>query len=435
LKKLSLFLGPAILALLFSFTFLSCGGGKKNSPASTAVTGVSLNKASAGLAVGGMEALTATVAPANATNKAVTWSSSNASVATVSGSGADGLNGLVTAIAPGTATITATTVDGNKTATCTVTVSTIIAAGYEVGADSKSHAMLWTDGAAKQLSGNPSNAYSVFVSGSDVYVAGSEEGSDGKPRATLWKNGAAQRLSDLESKAASVSVSGNDVYVAGYEAVPGYSLYAPTLWKNGTAEHVTAAANIYSYTPLPTYVFVSGSDVYVGCTLAGYSHIWTNGVKMELNPSGYATINSLYASGNTLYCAGWGIGFGTRAVIFKVVGSDVTPQYLDAGASAANSVFVSGSNVYAAGYTGSPLPGMTEESRRAKVWKDGAAQALSDSRSEASSVFVSGGDVYVGGHEFVGNDAGDQRARVWKNGTAQNLSNRQSGVASVYVVK
>src|SRR5262249_27095642 len=61
--------------------------------------------------------LTATVAPANATNQNVSWSSANASIATVNASG------LVTAVAPGSTTITVTTQDGAKTATCTVTVT------------------------------------------------------------------------------------------------------------------------------------------------------------------------------------------------------------------------------------------------------------------------------------------------------------------------
>ena len=61
--------------------------------------------------------LTATVAPDNATNKAVTWTSSDSAVATVD------QNGVVTALARGTAVITATTADGGKTASCTVTVS------------------------------------------------------------------------------------------------------------------------------------------------------------------------------------------------------------------------------------------------------------------------------------------------------------------------
>ena len=60
--------------------------------------------------------LTATVAPQNATNNTVTWSSSNNEIATVN-------NGVVTAVKEGTATITVTTAEGGKTATCKVTVN------------------------------------------------------------------------------------------------------------------------------------------------------------------------------------------------------------------------------------------------------------------------------------------------------------------------
>ena len=81
------------------------------------VTGVSLNKNTTTIKVGGTETLTAMVEPANATNKAVTWSSDNISVATVDA------NGLVTAVAEGSATITVTTEDGSKTASCTVIVT------------------------------------------------------------------------------------------------------------------------------------------------------------------------------------------------------------------------------------------------------------------------------------------------------------------------
>jgi len=80
------------------------------------VIGVSLNKSSTSIVVGNTETLSPTITPANATNKTVSWRSSNASIATVSS------NGTVTAVAPGSATITITTADGNKTATCTVTI-------------------------------------------------------------------------------------------------------------------------------------------------------------------------------------------------------------------------------------------------------------------------------------------------------------------------
>ncbi|HEJ7989704.1 TPA: Ig domain-containing protein [Serratia liquefaciens] len=81
-----------------------------------AVSGVTLNKTTTSLAVGANETLTATVAPADATNKEITWSTSDAAKATVD-------NGKVTGVAAGTATITVTTEDGDKTASCAVTVT------------------------------------------------------------------------------------------------------------------------------------------------------------------------------------------------------------------------------------------------------------------------------------------------------------------------
>lgn len=79
-----------------------------------AVTSITLSPKTLNLEVGQTGTLTATVKPGNATNKTVTWTTSDAKVATVDN------NGVVTAVGKGTATITAAA-DG-KTATCTVTV-------------------------------------------------------------------------------------------------------------------------------------------------------------------------------------------------------------------------------------------------------------------------------------------------------------------------
>ena len=89
----------------------------------TDVTGLTLSQTEAAMTVGGDAlTLTATVAPDNATDKTVTWTTSDANVATVT-------DGVVTAVAAGTATITATATNGtddtsdDKTATCAVTVA------------------------------------------------------------------------------------------------------------------------------------------------------------------------------------------------------------------------------------------------------------------------------------------------------------------------
>ena len=81
------------------------------------VTGVTLNKSSLNLGVGGSEVLSATVLPADATNKQVTWLSSTPSIATVSQSG------VVTGVKEGTTQISVITADGSKTAICSVIVS------------------------------------------------------------------------------------------------------------------------------------------------------------------------------------------------------------------------------------------------------------------------------------------------------------------------
>ena len=89
------------------------------------VTGVTLDKSELILTEGDTSSLIATVAPANASNQNVTWSTSDASVATVDATG------KVTAVGNGTAIITATTVDGSKTATATITVN--ISTGGNIG--------------------------------------------------------------------------------------------------------------------------------------------------------------------------------------------------------------------------------------------------------------------------------------------------------------
>ena len=115
-----------------------------------AVTSISLNTTSLELDVGGAYTLTATVKPDNASNKGVTWTSSNTNIATVD-------NGKVVAKSAGTAIITATTKDGNKVATCTVTVKEKIIEATSVSLNKTS--LTLTVGETFQLIAtiNPSN--------------------------------------------------------------------------------------------------------------------------------------------------------------------------------------------------------------------------------------------------------------------------------------
>lgn len=95
-----------------------------NSNSNILVTDVKLNKTSLSLKVGETYTLIASVQPSSATDKSVTWTSSNTDVANVSASG------KITAQKPGTTTITVSTKDGNKKATCKVTVNPKITTNY-----------------------------------------------------------------------------------------------------------------------------------------------------------------------------------------------------------------------------------------------------------------------------------------------------------------
>ena len=82
------------------------------------VTGITLNQSSVSVELGSTTTLAATISPADATNRNITWRSSDTAVATVSSSGA------VTGIGEGTATITCTAADGSgRSASCTVKVT------------------------------------------------------------------------------------------------------------------------------------------------------------------------------------------------------------------------------------------------------------------------------------------------------------------------
>lgn len=126
MKKIWKALAVLTAIALFGSAFTACKSDDDGDD-DVSVTGVSLDKTSAELEVGGTLTLTATVEPANATNQNVSWSSSDVKVATVE-------NGTVTAVAAGTADITVKTADGGKEAACTITVKEKTS-GSEDGSD------------------------------------------------------------------------------------------------------------------------------------------------------------------------------------------------------------------------------------------------------------------------------------------------------------
>jgi uncharacterized protein YjdB len=110
-------LASAALALTFALSFAACSG--DDDP--VAVTGVTVAPTTLTVTVDKTATLTATVVPANAANKDVTWKSDDEATATVTGAG---LSATVKGVEPGETTITATSAgDATKKAICTVTVT------------------------------------------------------------------------------------------------------------------------------------------------------------------------------------------------------------------------------------------------------------------------------------------------------------------------
>ena len=115
----------SVLTMAVMFGTVSCSDDNDKPDGSVAVSAVAVSPTTATIKVGESTTLSATITPSDATDKTVTWSTSDEKVATVDA-------GKVTAVAEGSATITVTTKDGGKTATCTVTVSNDAPSSKEV---------------------------------------------------------------------------------------------------------------------------------------------------------------------------------------------------------------------------------------------------------------------------------------------------------------
>lgn len=169
---------------------------KEESPA-IAVTGVKVTPANLTLVIGETSKLDATVEPADATDKTVLWSSSNAAVAMV------GSDGLVAALKEGTATITASA--GGKSTTCNVTVVTTYVEATGLTLDKT--ALELTEGDTYTLSAtiapaDASNKYPEWTSSdSDVAVV------DGNGKVVALKAGSATITATVDKQKASCQVT------------------------------------------------------------------------------------------------------------------------------------------------------------------------------------------------------------------------------------
>ncbi len=222
-----------------------------------AVTGVSVSPATVTVGLGTTQQLNAAIAPANATNQNVTWTSSNTAIATVNASG------LVTAVAAGTATITVKTVDGNKTATSAITVAAIPVSSVAV---SPTSASLYA-GNTQQLSAtiSPANATNKTVTWSSSNTA----------IATVNSSGLVTAVSAGTATITATTQDGNKTASAAITVNPNTNFtvyfYKPSNWGTGI--------KIYYWNALPTGVLANATWPGVNMTDSGngwYSYTFTN---------------------------------------------------------------------------------------------------------------------------------------------------------------
>ena len=266
---------------------------------------------------------------------------------------------------------------------------------------------------------NPSNAYSIFVSGSDVYISGEIENASGKSVATWWINGIKQSdLSDgtTNAEARDIFVSGSDVYIAGYaEDASGDS--SAKLWKNGVDQNIVVAG----YSSAKS-VFVDGSDVYVAGSDEGYGILWKNGTKEYTLTSGtsWSDANSVFAdSGDVYICGNISDSSGNTAASWWKNGVKQSAIATGVEWSTANSIYVSDNDVYIAGCEDINSGNGTV----LKWWKNGIIQPnLTDGshNSEANSILVVGNEIFIAGYEENASEVGI--AKLWINGIDQNIS-------------
>ena len=228
-----------------------------------AVTGVSLDPTSISIKAGKTATLVASVTPANAYNKDVSFTSSNTSVATVTNAG------VVTGVAAGNSTITVTTADGGHTATCAVTVTP--------GSSASGSFTINTSDVPAQYSGSSFTA-------SDFSFASSNIGNSYTSGVIQWKNGvgymynkdAINGLNDISIESATGKTFSLTI-TSGSSSNP-----------SGNSATLNNTNNTYSFPANVSYFKLtanSGGAQYTGDITISYSTEPINPTSISISPS------------------------------------------------------------------------------------------------------------------------------------------------------
>ena len=302
------------------------------------VSGVSLDKNSATLSVGGTTQLTATVSPNDATNKDVSWSSSDDTIAEVS------TTGLVTANKAGSATITVTTDDGEYQATCSITVQnasgTIVdELTYENTSESSSSYTSWTY--TSSISSATYAGNSATNNGKNIQIRNNTTTNSGIV-STVSGGTLCEVTIIWATDIGSGSNTGKTITIYGkntaYTAVS--NLYSEST--RGTE----LGTSTYSSTNLTQRITISGSYSYVGILASGASYL--SSIEISYVASGpitsiSASVNKTYHPGETILASDVTVTGNTGANVtsFTLVNAGYQFTYNDApsGGSIGNKQF------------------------------------------------------------------------------------------------
>jgi len=363
------------------------------------VTEITLSPDKVEIVEGETKTIKATVSPAGAEDKMLTWTSSDQDVASVDD------KGVVTAVKIGSATITASA-DG-KSGSCAVTVvaKTINVSGVTLSETS----LNLNVGDTKTLTAtvDPDNATNKNVSWKSDKESVATVDQDGN--VTAVGSGSAKVIVTTEdgglTAACVVTVTQKEavIYAIGQEAVPGKGYYYATIWKNGKRFLLSDG----SYDAFCNGVHADGETIYiVGCEATG-----------DLVDDGY------YEPYHQNVGVIWKFKAGEEDKAEKTVISD--GKY----STSPIAVTVADGKVYAAGFD------TPEYDRRVILWTDGKPQYLTDGTTDALAYCIcsDGKDVYVGGYVQPADNKQGGVATIWKNGVAQSLTSGKT-VAKVNAV-
>jgi uncharacterized protein YjdB len=358
--------------------------------------------------------ITATVAPPQATNKNVTWESSNQAVAAVSFSGAGATCTVTSGSAAGSAVITARTVDGGIPRTCSVTVdTTIIEPVIYIGGDFG----LYIDAEFDTAIGGDGDEmiYDLVVDdASHFHAVGYHWDADNSHWAPgYYRDNVSVTLPVTNPTGhdggRSIAYANGNIYIAGDEYVPAESKQVPVLWTGsatGTSFTQTVLPHEFPVSYADT-VRVVGSDVYVSGGSGQDSNarpvIWKNGTRHDFvgtndwfHEFGFATDGRIFALGES------GAEYQISADL-----TTCTPVSLS-GSGYTIHMFVSGNDVYTAGWHGN----------EACYWKNGAQYDIQHPAEfywvEADDIYVHDDQLYIAG--FGSHSAGGYRFLLWIDG-------------------